>query len=208
MSLRAEPPAHPSASESRWRCFVAVSLAEPARAAVVEYLERLRATVAGVAWTRSENLHLTLKFLGAVVPSRLPGLQDRLRVAVAGESAGTLEVAGVGAFPSLAHPQALWVGVRSRLLPSLASVVDAACEAEGFPGERRPFRPHVTLGRVRSRRRGSAPDLTFLARDGGREFGTAAVTSIVLFRSELAASGARHDALAAFPLVDGGKRFA
>ncbi len=112
----------------RWRCFVAVTLGDPTRAAVIEYLERLRATVAGVAWTRPENLHLTLKFLGDVAAARVPSLTERLRLAVAAEPAFTVRVGGVGAFPSLARPQALWVGVGSPRVAALAAAVESACE--------------------------------------------------------------------------------
>lgn len=190
-----------TAADERWRCFVAVSLAEPARAAVVAYLERLRATVAGVAWTRADTLHLTLQFLGDVASSRVPSLIDRWRDALGDAEAFTLRVGGVGAFPNLARPQVLWVGTTSDRVAALVERVQGASEAEGFARERRPFHPHVTLGRVRSRR--DAPDLAFLARDGAREFGSAPVEQIVLYRSELRAGGARHTPLAIFPLAHG-----
>jgi 2'-5' RNA ligase len=183
----------------RWRCFVAIDLGEPARSAAIEYLERLRATIGGVAWTRPENLHLTLKFLGDVAATCIPSMTERLRLAVAETPAFTLEVGGVGAFPSLARPQTIWIGVTSPALLPLAAIVESACEAEGFERERRAFQPHLTLGRVRDRR--TVPDLVFLARDGSRALGTTAVTDVTLFRSELGAGGARHSALARLPLA-------
>jgi len=189
--------------EAAWRCFVAVSLADPARAAVAEYLESLRATVAGVAWARPEQLHLTLKFLGNVVPTRIPALEMRLAEAVGAMDADTAEVAGVGAFPNLARPQVLWVGVRAPSLAALADAVEASAAAEGFPRETRPFRPHVTLGRVRERGRRAAPELSLLARDGDRAFGTSPLREATLFRSVLGAGGARHDVLASFRLAGG-----
>ncbi len=185
--------------EERWRSFVAVALDAPVRAALVEYLDRLRATVAGVAWTRAENLHLTLKFLGDVPTTRIAALTERLRAAVATEPAFTMRVVGAGAFPSLARPQTLWVGVESDGIVALAAAVERACEAEGFAAEHRRFHPHVTLGRVRDRR--PAPDLAFLARDGDRDLGISHVDAVTLFRSELGAGGARHSALATLPLA-------
>ncbi len=187
----------------RWRCFVAVRLTEPARSAVVEYVERLRATVAGVAWIRVENLHLTLQFLGAVEPSRVASLTERLRDALGDYGAFTLRVAGVGAFPNVAHPQVLWVGTTSDRVGGLAERVQGASEAEGFARERRAFHPHVTVGRVRTRSRRDAPDVTFLARDGAWEFGVVRVEQVVLYRSELRAGGALHTPLAIFPLAPG-----
>jgi RNA 2',3'-cyclic 3'-phosphodiesterase len=193
--------AEPPPADERWRCFVAIGIAEPARTAVVEYLERLRSTVAGVAWVKPDNLHLTLRFLGNVAATRVPGLTEQLRLTLAPHPGCELRVAGVGAFPSLARPQALWIGVGSPRLTALAAAVEAACERAGFGSERRAFRPHVTLGRVRARH--PAPDLTFLARDGGRELGITPVGEVVLFRSVLQAQGARHSVLASVPLAAG-----
>jgi 2'-5' RNA ligase len=189
-----------SADTPRLRSFVAISLAEPARSEVVGYLERLRATVSGVAWTRSENLHLTLKFLGDVERERLKPLADRLRGLASATAPFTLEVAGIGAFPSLARPRVVWIGVAAPVLAALAADVEDACRAEGFPAEDRPLRPHVTLGRVRASNRRGVPELGFLARDGERRLGTSPVTDLVLFRSELGAGGARHTPLATLPL--------
>jgi 2'-5' RNA ligase len=189
--------------DERWRCFVAATLADPARAAVVAYLDELRATTTGVGWTRPDNLHLTFQFLGDVAASRIPRLTERLRAGLAGMAAFEMEVAGIGAFPSVSRPQVLWVGLTSPAIAPLASTVQRLCDAEGFAPEQRAFRPHVTLGRVRTRSRRDAPALGFLARDGARRFGSAPVEEIVLYRSWLGAGGARHTPLAIFPLLPG-----
>ena len=185
----------------RWRCFVAVSLGEPARTAVIEYLERMWATTAGVAWTRPDNLHLTLQFLGSIEASCLPSLRERLQGALAPVASFEMQVGGIGAFPSVSRPQVLWVGLTSPEIGPLAAAVQRACAAEGFPPEQRKFRPHLTLGRVRTRGRRDAPDLELLARDGALEFGTAPVERVTLYRSELRPTGARHSVLAIFPLL-------
>jgi 2'-5' RNA ligase len=188
------------ADAPRVRSFVAIGLAEPARSAVTDYLDGLRSTTGGVAWTRAENLHLTLKFLGDVERDRVAALADRLGALAAATPPFSLRVAGVGAFPSLARPRVLWVGVAASPLASFADAVELVCRAAGFPAEARPLRPHVTLGRVREGNRRGVPELGFLARDGGREFGASPVADLVLFRSELGSGGARHTPLARLPL--------
>ncbi|MEO6029897.1 MAG: RNA 2',3'-cyclic phosphodiesterase [Candidatus Binatia bacterium] len=190
----------PIADAPRGRSFIAISLAEPARTAVVAYLERLRATVGGVAWTRPEHLHLTLKFLGDVDVGCIPALGERLRTVAATTAPFMLRVAGVGAFPSLARPRVLWVGVMAPGLLALSDGIEHVCRAEGFAPEPRALRPHVTLGRVRAGGRSSQADLGFLASDGDRELGSSPVAEIVLFRSELRSGGARHTALVTLPL--------
>ncbi len=192
------------------RSFIAIELGDPARSAVRDYLAALQTGVLGVAWTRPTNLHVTLKFLGAVAPSRLETLAERLRTIARAQPPFMLTVAGVGAFPSVAHPRVLWVRVAADVLAGLAADVDRACAAEGFAPEARPFHPHVTLGRVRQpmgsraggrRRRGSSEGgdghaiAACLAKDGERAFGTSVAEALVLFRSELHPGGARYTPL-------------
>ncbi len=189
------------------RSFVAIELADPARSAVVEYLTALRATVGGIAWSRVDQIHLTLKFLGDVAEARIPALAERLRAVAAECPSFACRVGGIGAFPSVARPRVVWIGVEAPPIGPLAAAVDRACAAEGVAAEARPFHPHLTLGRVRERRRArgpmaeAPPALAFLAADGDREFGVSPATSLVLFRSELGAGGARHSALATLPLA-------
>ena len=203
----------------RVRSFVAIELGDPARPAVEAYLAGLRAIVADVAWTRPENLHLTLKFLGDVDTARLDALAARLAAIVTQQPPFTMTVAGVGGFPSFKRPRVLWVGVSAGALEPLAAAVDAACAAEGFPLETRPFHPHVTLGRVRSDRgdprgrrshsrrrdRGTPrPDAAAAlaarcAPDRDLRFGDAPAVALVLFRSRLSPDGARYEPLAHLP---------
>ena len=189
------PPAEPR--PPTLRTFVAIELGDPARAAVAEYLATLRPTP-GVAWTRPENLHVTLKFLGDVATARISELSARLAAATADVPAFTMTVAGVGAFPNVARPRVLWVGCKAPTLPALAAAVDGACVGAGFAAEARAFHPHATLGRVREGKRGG---LSFLAGDGGREFGASLASGIVLFASMLGRGGARYAPLGTFPLA-------
>jgi len=86
-------------------------------------------------------------------------------------------------------------------LVQLASAVERGVQRAGFDAEERPFRPHLTLGRVarRSRRapHASLPDTTDLEASQGVNF---EVTECVLYQSELLSSGARYTALERFPL--------
>lgn len=208
----------PTAGGRPLRSFIAIELADEARAAVEAYLAPLR-TAPGVVWPRGENLHLTLKFLGDVVPERLAALAARLEGVARAQAPFALTLAGVGAFPSWQRPRVLWIGVVAPALAPLAAAVEAACAAERFPPETRPFHPHLTLGRVRdagdggrgrTRRRdrgrrasdapaGVAAVIALLERDGGREFGSSPARELVLFRSELGPGGSRYTALARFP---------
>jgi len=182
------------------RSFVAITLAGDGRTAVEALLKRLQAEATGIAWTKPENLHITLKFLGLVTPERLEALGTSLAAVAAGQTAFALDVRGIGGFPSLARPRAFWVGVESPSLGSLAAAVDAACASHGFLRETRPFRAHVTLGRVRrsaARGRGRPAPLPLdaLVEEGDAVFGRSPADALTLFRSDLGPGGARHSPL-------------
>ena len=195
------------------RSFVAIEVEEPARGAILEYLAELRGRVEGVAWTRSENVHVTLKFLGGVAPAGLALLAARLTAIAGAQPPFTVAYGGVGAFPSAARPQVLWVGAAAAEIGRLAAAVDAAGEIAGVERERRPYHLHVTLGRVRDARlardaRDARRDRAdrrpacgtrprdVLTADAGRRFEAAAATALVLFRSDAGPAGARHTPLA------------
>jgi RNA 2',3'-cyclic 3'-phosphodiesterase len=146
-----------------------------------------------------ENLHVTLKFLGAVDEARLPDVTAALDVA-ASAPAFDVEVRGLGAFPTVSRPRVLWAGAPgSPTFTRLADEVDRALTGLGFPPEGRGFTPHVTLGRVREPRR-NPPLAEALEAAAERPFGMLRVVSVSLMRSDLSPRGARYTELAAVAL--------
>lgn len=106
-----------------------------------------------IRWSRPENVHLTLKFLGDVDEESLDGLCTILEDACAAHAPFEARLAGLGAFPSARRARILWAGIGtgSKRLRSLAANIDAALSYSGFERETRPYEPHLTLGRVRGR---------------------------------------------------------
>jgi RNA 2',3'-cyclic 3'-phosphodiesterase len=104
----------------------------------------------GVRWSPRAQWHLTLRFLGPVAAAEPLGAA--LREALAREAPGTTALGGAGAFPSIAKASVVWIGVREGVdtLARLAAVVDRVVVGCGFVAESRPFRPHLTVGRLRS----------------------------------------------------------
>lgn len=182
------------------RLFVAVHLPEELRERLAAAQEWLRAAQADVSWVRPSNLHLTLKFLGETAPETL----ERVGVALAAVAAGTapfaLTVRGLGSFGGRL-PRVVWAGVAEGTEPlgALAASAEAALAGAGFPREARPFRPHLTLGRVRSPRNAAAL-LGILREESGRPFGTAPVGELALMQSQLDPRGAIHTLLARYSL--------
>jgi RNA 2',3'-cyclic 3'-phosphodiesterase len=155
-----------------------------------------------VAWTPVEKLHVTVKFLGEQpddAPARL--------VAALGEVAARhqplpLTVGGAGAFPNFRRARVLWVGIApDARLELLHHDVEERCAAHGFELEGRPFRPHVTIGRVRDRcPEETARALSRAAR--GMQFReTTLASSIEIVESALGRAGATHTVLQSVPLI-------
>lgn len=152
-SLQVEP--SPPVSPAFVRAFIALPIDESLRAQLV----RLQAGVAAVVpsksvrWTRPEQIHLTLKFLGKVRVAAIPELTAAVRSACADAPVLCLQAAGLGCFPNVVRPRVLWVGVAGELaaLVRLQARVAAATGALGEHEKRVDFTAHLTLGRVQSR---------------------------------------------------------
>jgi 2'-5' RNA ligase len=166
------------------------------RRSLGEAIERLRPAAHDIAWVAPGNLHLTLKFLGAVPEARIDSVADALTQASLDASPFEAQIRGLGAFPSAGRPRVVWAGVTdgASQMVELARRVDLALTALGFARDERPFSPHVTLGRVR--RPGRNPALTdALESAAAREFGRIPVPSASLMRSELGPRGACYTEL-------------
>lgn len=189
----------------RFRCFLAVDVGEEIRREMARAKRRLERAGGDVRWTRPEGVHATLKFLGDVEPTRVPSVVAAARAVSDSRRAFSLRACGIGGFPTLEHPRVLWVGLEARSLAELAADLDAALVGCGFAAEEKPFRAHLTLGRVRSRR-GWPALREALAEWQARDFGTVVVDDIVLYRSHLQPGGSVYEELARLPLVGAGEK--
>ena len=181
------------------RAFVAIDLPDRVIDSLASFQAELSATGADLKLVERENLHFTVKFLGEMddpqsseVLSRLGRL--RLRKA-------TVDVRGVGAFPSPRRPRVVWAGVTREsegLVGPIAREVIGALEGMGERDDR-PFQAHITLGRVRSF--GHSRELgEFLAKQSDRSFGEAALTELKLKSSRLTPRGPIYSDVGVFRL--------
>ena len=136
------------------RLFIAAPLTDEVRAQAAACVDALRAAGADAAWLRPESMHVTLRFVGATPPDRVPALEKALDAAAHGRSPFSLELDHLGFFGPPRAPKVLWAGVGQGLEPlkSLAGALEDALAAQGFAREERPFSAHLTLGRLRSPR--------------------------------------------------------
>lgn len=133
------------------RLFLALEVPEAHRREIGRRAAALRRSLPAARWVPAENLHLTLRFLGATDPDRVPRLVDAVRPVFAAFEPLTLRLAGGGTFPPARPARVAWVGIEGgERLHELQGEVAAAADATlGLEPEGRPFHPHVTLARPR-----------------------------------------------------------
>jgi RNA 2',3'-cyclic 3'-phosphodiesterase len=186
------------------RLFVAVNLPSLVRDQVWNAASGLRSTDYPIRWVGRDLIHLTLKFLGNVAPDRLDSVRESIQKAVVGAKTFPLVLEGAGAFPNARRPSVLWVGCER--VPSLELVQDALereLDRVGFPIEGRPFRPHLTIGRVKRHSRPSALMGLEEMLESIDLHAEALVTSVDLMESHLGHGGPRYENLFAAPLEQG-----
>jgi 2'-5' RNA ligase len=175
------------------RSFIAIELPDAVRRQLEFLALELKKSDAPVGWTRPEGIHLTLKFLGNVSPELIEQIKPVMAEIASRTAPMHLQPAGCGAFPTIKQPRVIWVGLggESGPLIQLQKQVETAMVPFGFQPEDRPFRPHLTLGRVKGRQHMLSLQQILLAR---REFTAEAfdVTELVLYKSELRPDGARY----------------
>ena len=174
------------------RTFFAVTLSEEAREAAARLAGRLRGSERGegVRWVRPEGYHLTLRFLGNVAREAVLDLAECVTEQVAPSAPFAIRLGGALGFPSPRHPRVIALAVEPEsTLASLAERVECGVQAAGLKAERRRFRAHLTLGRVRNRR--------FPSVDGEAAVDCPAfpVDEIVLYKSDLHRTGAVYTPL-------------
>src|SRR5574341_320500 len=133
------------------RLFIAIEIPDEIKTEMAEVQRRLKGAGADASWTRAEGIHLTLKFLGEVPETEIPGITAALAGAAQGADGFGLEVEGVGTFPNPKRARVAWIGVSGNVekLARLQTAVEDAMAGLGFEREARAFTPHLTLGRIK-----------------------------------------------------------
>lgn len=188
------------------RTFIAIDLPETVQEKLGGLQDDFRSLKAPVSWVKLQSIHVTLKFLGNIPSEQVPAIGQALEEIAKTTAPFRLQAGGCGAFPSLNRMRVVWVGLRGDAEPlqELQQKVETAAVRLGFKPEERPFKPHLTLGRVKGKQRLRPLRDALVARNA---FETEAfdVKEVVLYKSELRREGARYTPLfrAGFALEPG-----
>ena len=135
------------------RIFIAVDISEAARRAAASHVESLRREFSAlrVGWERPEKLHLTLKFLGDTAENQLAEVEEAVARAAAELDEFDLRLGAPGVFPNERGGRVLWIGVEDEKsnLARIAGRLEDGCGKIGFAKERRGYRPHLTIARLK-----------------------------------------------------------
>ena len=182
------------------RAFVALPCPPRLRDALAVAAPGWRKVDADVRWVDAGRAHLTLRFLGRSSRSALLALDARLGELAAACPPIALRPGETGAFPGWRRPRVLWLGLEEGgALAPLAAGIEEAARAAGFPPETRAFRPHLTLGRVRSPR--GAARAVAAVQDWRPPSGAETAAEVVLYESDTRGDGPRYTVLAAYALT-------
>jgi RNA 2',3'-cyclic 3'-phosphodiesterase len=134
-----------------YRLFIAAELPPNIKAELVDIQAHLRQGNPSVTWVAPETMHLTLRFLGETSVALIPNLAHAIQAGLAPYSAMTLRLNGMGGFPNARRPRVVWAGVGGAVtaLVRTQAVIEAAVAGLGLAPEIKPFRAHLTLGRLR-----------------------------------------------------------
>jgi 2'-5' RNA ligase len=178
------------------RTFIAIEIPSEIKSALGALQTDLRRAGADVSWTKPDNFHLTLIFLGEVDESRI-GEVEKVCVSSAAEfKPFTLSLNGTGVFPNARQPRVLWAGLAGEIenVVEMRRRLDDGLALIGFEREETAFRPHLTIGRVKSNKK--TRELLALADTHQLPRSSFEVTEIVLMKSELLPAGARYTVMA------------
>lgn len=184
------------------RAFIAVEINDVIRAELADVQSVLKKANGHVSWVRPGNIHCTLVFLGDIFADMINQVAAALNQATVGCKPFEVEITGLGFFGPARSPRIIWAGIAGRTdaLVELQGRITAAVLRAGLKPDEKPFKPHLTIGRVRSNRN-AAGLVRALEKNRDKSFGVLSVRQVVLMESALASTGPTYFSLRSVPLA-------
>jgi len=155
-----------------------------------------------VRWTPPEDIHLTLKFLGETDDDMVFQIRSKLREVAKQHPMVEAETVGTGAFPNAKIPRIIWVGTGkgADAIVTLQQDIETALEKLGIQKDDRPFKPHVTIGRIKTQKQRVNLESIILPH-ADKQYGVSLAKDFALYRSVLHPRGAIYQVIERFPLM-------
>ncbi len=174
------------------RSFIAVEIDSGTKKEITRVVAEFKKSEADVKWVTENQMHLTLKFLGSIDEIKIPEIQKSLNTVCANNGRFSISLDEIGAFPGLKRPKILWVGLNTGAenLKKIHAEIETCLEKTGIEKENRAYRPHLTIGRIRSFKNFSS--LCGLLKKKSLSGRVIGIKRLILFRSDLNGSRAVH----------------
>lgn len=183
------------------RTFIAAELGENVLAGLTELMAELKPFGRDIRWAKPQGIHLTFKFLGEITPNQIVSIDEALSRAVTACEPCRVKAGTLGGFPDLKRPRVLWVGLDNiQALENIHRPVERELAQIGFPPEKRAFRPHLTLGRIKSLRAWSQV-YPHVEKRKYFSAGDIFIDHLVFFESRLRPSGAEYIKFKEYPFA-------
>ncbi|MCP4624557.1 MAG: RNA 2',3'-cyclic phosphodiesterase [bacterium] len=133
------------------RAFIAIELPDSIKSLIGRVQQELKSLGLKARWVRAENIHLTLKFLGDIDAGDIDNIGRAMADTAADRAPLALRIGGIGFFPGIKRPRVVWVGLGGEIpnLLNLQRNLEDRLATVGFAKEKRSFKAHLTLGRIR-----------------------------------------------------------
>ena len=185
------------------RLFIAIEIEKRIKERIIDSLNLLKKADAGVRWVACENIHATVKFLGNIDAKTLPALIKYIDNVVSFFSPFKIQIANVGAFPTIKKPRILFVCIQDKEnnLIKIFEELEKGIEKYGIKRDTKNYVGHITIGRTKSQK--NLRKLTeLLQSDSDRFFGQEKVHYISLIQSELTPDGPIYTTIKQFQLYE------
>lgn len=182
------------------RLFIALPLPDSAKSVLGGMINNFRPLSRLVKWVDADIIHLTIKFLGETKPELVEPIKKALDRVGPNYKSTACAIDRPGAFPNLKRPRVFWAGLSGEreILENLAKHVDLEMHALGFEKESRPFRAHLTLGRVKQE--GRMDELSRAVENFRLTPEPILFAELILFKSTLTPDGPIYESLHRVPL--------
>ena len=186
------------------RAFIAIQIPDDLLKRIETEAKRLKNLRIDARFTKKSSIHLTLKFLGDIDENLVASVGDALQESARALDRFRLGIEGLGVFPIRKTPRVIWIGVRKEpMLVELHQQVEANLQGLGFETEGRPFRPHLTIARLKSSKNLAGLE-DFIVMEGAEfKIGTFEVGAVHLYQSLLYPDGAEYRQLSTHTLGTG-----
>lgn len=184
------------------RSFLAFELPPEIREKIGEVSTELQKLTLPIRWVKVTNIHLTMIFLGYVDEDKIDDIKEKVNLVVQRFSIFQTRLNGIGVFPNWRKPRVIWIDLGGEIerLSTLREELQTGLKVLGFKPEKRPFAPHLTIGRFKGLLDRDEELKSILDRYHDLSGDLQYLNELVLFKSDLKPDGPVYTKMATWQL--------